>query len=718
MKYSKAIFVRRTYAFVAFTVSILLGSRFVWARYEEAYTKLQPLEIRGQGAQNEDPQDDTNSFISRSLLGPKQSRNYSDSLLVQKGVSELADLKKIDAALNDAYNAGGYTENFSIRGVLLDSRTNYFRNGLPIVADTHLPIENKEQVQILRGANAALSGAGSPSGIINLETKRAFPGRSNQVQLLLNTFDVERSGQGLVLDINRPFAESEKHFARFILSTHQLNSGYLNSRGEKHLLGFSTLSKLGEDAALEAELEASYKSQPTQPGFSMWGDRLPSPGDPQVNINNQSWSQPVLFRSLIGSLRWTQLLSSDSQWQFSLGRQDARTDDRLTYPYGCSAESKYDRYCNDGTFDVYDYRSENEKRFVDSARAQWSKEIKPQGQQSGTTARWTIGVLASRLVERYQYQANNLVGTGNSTGRFSLPANPTASDNTTNRDFASSEVYSAYHQSSRDYSFWLGLKGVELQRKSQRLDGTRFISYRQNYLLPWVAFQKQVVGLDWSLAYTQGVESYVTPNKSGYDNRGQVLPAARSHQYELGMKTLERLPLELTWFYLDRPMVTDQSPSYVIDGKLISQGLELDKEFEFSGAQLVLSGLYVSSSRHQARVDSGVNGKKAVNVPEQVFRAEYRRKNLVVADLDLNLLFMKDSSRFVLPDNSVRIPGWERVDVILKYHLKKNSQKSIQAQIENIFDKKAWRESPYQYGHVYLYPLSGRQLMIRYLDSF
>ena len=28
--------------------------------------------------------------------------------------------------------------------------------------------------------------------------------------------------------------------------------------------------------------------------------------------------------------------------------------------------------------------------------------------------------------------------------------------------------------------------------------------------------------------------------------------------------------------------------------------------------------------------------------------------------------------------------------------------------IDNLFDRRAWRESPYQYGHVYLYPLAAR----------
>ena len=30
------------------------------------------------------------------------------------------------------------------------------------------------------------------------------------------------------------------------------------------------------------------------------------------------------------------------------------------------------------------------------------------------------------------------------------------------------------------------------------------------------------------------------------------------------------------------------------------------------------------------------------------------------------------------------------------------------AGIDNLFDKQAWKESPYQFAHVYLFPLPGR----------
>ena len=49
--------------------------------------------------------------------------------------------------------------------------------------------------------------------------------------------------------------------------------------------------------------------------------------------------------------------------------QHLRTHDRVAFPFGCGASGQFDRYCADGSLDLYDYRSENERRTVDSAES-------------------------------------------------------------------------------------------------------------------------------------------------------------------------------------------------------------------------------------------------------------------------------------------------------------------------------------------------------------
>ncbi|MFY0091918.1 hypothetical protein ABTP88_17510, partial [Acinetobacter baumannii] len=87
----------------------------------------------------------------------------------------------------------------------------------------------------------------------------------------------------------------------------------------------------------EAEFEHSTHSQPSVPGFSLLGDRLPSAKDidPGINLNRQPWTQPVVFRGDTATLRWTQALSADWRSTVTYGEQHLKTDDRAAFPYGC-----------------------------------------------------------------------------------------------------------------------------------------------------------------------------------------------------------------------------------------------------------------------------------------------------------------------------------------------------------------------------------------------
>ncbi|KAI9881686.1 MAG: hypothetical protein M1823_006603, partial [Watsoniomyces obsoletus] len=59
-----------------------------------------------------------------------------------------------------------------------------------------------------------------------------------------------------------------------------------DSRGHRALLAVAGDWRITPDALLEAEMETSRRSQPTQPGFSLLGNTVPRPGDPRLSLNN------------------------------------------------------------------------------------------------------------------------------------------------------------------------------------------------------------------------------------------------------------------------------------------------------------------------------------------------------------------------------------------------------------------------------------------------
>ena len=72
-----------------------------------------------------------------------------------------------------------------------------------------------------------------------------------------------------------------------------------------------------------------------------------------------------------------------------------------------------------------------------------------------------------------------------------------------------------------------------------------------------------------------------------------------------------------------------------------------------------------------------------------------------------------ESSREVLPDDSVSIPSVTRFDLSARIERRVDGVAwTFRAGIDNLFDRRAWRESPYEYSHVYLFPLAPRTLRV------
>jgi iron complex outermembrane receptor protein len=72
-----------------------------------------------------------------------------------------------------------------------------------------------------------------------------------------------------------------------------------------------------------------------------------------------------------------------------------------------------------------------------------------------------------------------------------------------------------------------------------------------------------------------------------------------------------------------------------------------------------------------------------------------------------------ESDRIVLEDNSARIPGHARVDVGARYTQgTRAGSLTFRAGIDNLFDRRAWKESPFEFSHVYLFPLAPRTVRL------
>jgi len=638
--------------------------------------------------------------FSATVIGPPA--------LGDAGISNLADIARVSPGLSDAYNAVGYWSNFTIRGFALDQRNNYRRDGLPINAETSLWLGNKQSIDVLRGTSGMQAGVSAPGGLVNLAVKR--PNGAHRSAALF----AESDGTfGLALDLGDRAGTNGSIGWRLSAETAHLDPPLNSARGNRQGLAAAGEWRVDADKLLEAEIEFNRQSQPSQPGFSMLGDRVPDARDidPRINLNNQPWSLPVVFTGQTASMRWTQRLAADLTLIAHAMTQRLGTDDRIAFPYGCSAENAFDRYCSDGSFDLYDFRSEGEHRRNDALDLSLGGRVAWLAQEH----RWRFGVLGSRQRSDQQPAAFNFVGTGTVDGLTVVtPANPDPNSPGVDRDERSIEWYARDQWLlTPDAALWLGLRYTNLARESVATDGTSAIDVHQNFTTPWLAASLQLDAR--TLVYAsagQGIEAAVAPNLPVYTNAGQALPAQKSRQLEAGIKfDTSAVTASAVLFDIRRPFVTDECEpdcTRLVDGQQHHRGIELDAAWR-GGPWLIQAGATLLRATRERSMNPADNALRPTNVPERSVRAALGFEVPSVPELTLSAAVSNESSRFILPDNSASIPSWTRLDLAahLVQRLADNTL-TWRLGVDNVADRRAWRESPFQFAHVYLYPQAPR----------
>lgn len=629
------------------------------------------------------------------------------------GVRRLSDVSRLDASVSDAYNSPGYWDFLTVRGFVLDNRSNYRREGLPISAETSIPLDNKERIEILRGTSGMQAGTSAPGGLVNYVVKRPTERDVRAVRVEWTS----RASVLSALDLGGRAGPDRVFGYRLNVAHEEMRPNTRNLNGHRDLAALATDWRVSRDSLLETELEWSHKAQPSQAGFSLLGNRLPAPVDPALNLNNQSWSQASVFDALTGSVRWTQVLSPDWRWSAQAGTQRLRSDDRMAFPYGCSSENNYDRYCSSGTYDVYDYRSENERRRQNAA----SLRLQGKARTGGVLHDLSLGLTWSQARLRLQNQAYNWVGIGNVAGTLTTPQDASATDPNTNRDERALEwsVQDAMHLTER-WTAWAGLRSTALTRDSVRTNGTRATHYNANVTTPWLALSYALqAGTQAYVSYGEGIESQVVPNKpSQYTNAGEALAPLKSRQWELGAKHLSAsTEWQANVFRIQRPMSNLDACSRLglspclgqYDGEAVHTGLELNGRQRLGQWDVGGGATLLRARRTGSVVEPSVNGQRPTNVPTHVLRAHATWNVPQVAGLQWQTRWQREGERAVLPDNSITLPAWNRLDTALRYATRLSGHAATWALgIDNLLNRRYWQESPYQFGHVYLFPAAAR----------
>jgi iron complex outermembrane receptor protein len=220
----------------------------------------------------------TISVIPSAVLKSQQAIDLIDAVRNTAGVSNTG-------TGTVAYN------NLTIRGIAVDTRANFRLDGaLNMLSATAFPLEDKDRIEVLKGASALYYGFSSPAGIVNLTMKRATP----ELYIAENNFFDSNGGMGAHVDVGDtvgPFGYRLNGVAAY------LDTGVDMSKGHRYAAAGTFDLKPTDKLTITADVEYFEKSIDEPPLFLLTiptgatSVKIPDVKllDPKVNIGGADW---------------------------------------------------------------------------------------------------------------------------------------------------------------------------------------------------------------------------------------------------------------------------------------------------------------------------------------------------------------------------------------------------------------------------------------------
>jgi iron complex outermembrane recepter protein len=616
------------------------------------------------------------------------------------------DAMKYDASVSDAYNAVGYAEQFSIRGFKLDNNANYRKDGLMIPADTQIPFENKERIEVLKGPAGLQAGVAAPGGIINYVTKRPTdkPLRSATVEVS------ERGTLYGAVDLGGRF-EDRRFGYRINAAAEDIHSYVRGADGHRNFVSGAFDWQISPQALLQLDVDYQHKSQISAPGYQLIRNEvLPSGVSPKMLLNDQPWAYPVDTRSSNLGLRFEYKLAPDWIATVNANKHWFKRDDYTAFPYGCSNEGDgfYPGFCSNGDYDVYDYQSTGERK------SPWSAQATLQGKFVTGALRHalTVGGARSERHDSWGDYVYDYVGSSNIYVNRIVP--PVPADRVTGpvSERFTSEESALFAQDivtlSPQLTLHAGLRHVQVKR-------TKSPTSDDSFVLPNLALVYSPVR-DWNVYGSVGhamEQGGVAP--MGTANENQTLAPSRSKQVELGVKGMlgDAMNVSAALFQIRRGNeYIDATNTFVRNGDETHRGLELGAQGKASANLSYSLSLLALNTKREGTGDTQFDGRRVENVPafKSTALVEYALPELPGLKLDANWQYA--GKKPFDTANTVFVPGYHVFGLGASYALKAGvTNLTLRARVDNLFDKFYWRDVTPELGG-YLFPGAPRTFRV------
>lgn len=636
----------------------------------ERQKSFAPSSVQVGAFRDQDPLDVplTNNVMSRELLDAQGAQGLFDALRNTAGVTR-------------SQVSGSTYDNLSIRGILVENRGNYRLNGsLPVINLIDIPLENKEQVEVLKGASSMYYGMVPPSGIVNFVTKRAGAKPVSSLTTTLN----DHGGIKAHVDIGRRFGADDSMGIRLNAAAGKEENGIANFKGDRGLLALAYDWRVSPVANLKVDLEHYRKDVSEQaaiqlPAAASGVITLPRVPDNKTNLA-PDWARYDAEASNV-LLRGDIALNDDWVVSLETGR----------------AETQRDRQLN--TFQNYNNQTGVGRVNINVLKGQAYTNTNHRIEAIGRFA--TTGI-QHELTLGGSYNLRESAGwrSGTATAPQNLyapievaPVNPTLTQTGFPSEIRDRGLY-VYDRIAigEQWQLLAGLRRTDYRSQSSSINGPN-TPYAVDKTTPNVSVMwKPTPALSVYASLLRGLEETGTAPLT-VSNAGAILPPALSKQKELGLKARlgQSLLLQTALFEIERAQATTIANVYQVGGQSRYRGLEFSASGEIGRDFALVASAVLLDAEIIKAASAAELGKTPENTPKNTLSlfGEYRLP--AVPGLAFNAGVYHVGKRAVNNSNQAWIPSYQVLSLGARYQTKlANQPLSLQANLENAADKDYW----------------------------
>lgn len=637
---------------------------------------------------------------------PFSTTSYTNELIQNQQARSVGDVLQNDPTVRIARGFGNFQESYFIRGFIVNSDDVGYNGLYGLLPRQYISSELFERVEVLRGASTFLTGAtptgGGIGGNINLLPKRASNDPLTQL-----TFGMASGSQGYVAtDIARRFGPDQSLGIR-VNAAHREGGTAVNDEKVKldmFSVGFDWRSR---DARFSADIgHQEHRLTRARPNVTLVGLK----SVPAAPDNKTNYAQPWTFsneRDTFGSVRGEYDITPDiTAWAAGGMRRGNEANslaginvtDALT---GASTTSRFDNTRKDRVKTAElglrgKFRTGSVGHEWVGAYSFFQLE-KDNAYALGLGANST---LSTNIYSPLGYPAPALTYLGNDL------SNPAINGRTRLSSFAFGDTLSFFDDRAK---LTLGLRRQTIATEdiSFRVANNGIVTdvggaktgYDQSRISPVAGFVfKATDNLSVYANYIEGLSAGDTApakqaNGALVANAGEQLKPYVSKQKEIGLKyDGGQIGGGIAVFSTDKPRaIIDSANNYTTNGKDRHQGVELTVFGEPTKGLRVIGGLTLLDAKQRSTGASATDGKYVIGVAKTQASIGLDWDVPGVRGLSLNGRIAATGHSFADATNTLRVPGWARLDVGARYVTEVAGKLvTLRARIDNLTNRNYW----------------------------